>query len=246
MINYIYDGTFEGLLTAIYEAYYRRQQPENLYVEGNIQQNLLYDHIPIETDTQKAEKVYTAIREKISSAALRHVFYVFLSELEDAGTWIYRYLQFGWKVGRDVDRYISDERVFRIHEISRKVSFERHRMLGLIRFKQIGENIFYASYEPDYNITGLLAPHFAGRLADQNWIIHDVKRKHAAVYNRQEWIITDMEIDMPLPLSETEKSFQNLWKQYFHTVAIDSRRNPRLQRQYMPARYWRHLIEKQL
>ncbi len=246
MKNYIYDGSFEGLLTAIYEAYYRREVPEHILPDSHVQQSLLCENVRIETAPEKAEKVYKGIRQKISSAALRHVFYVFLSELEGIGTYIYRYLRFGWQVGKDIDRYLSDDRVFPIHDISRKVGWENHRMLGLIRFKQLRENVYYASFEPDYNITGLVAPHFARRLADQHWVIHDLRRNIAAVYNQTQWVLTDMKLQSPLDMSDRELNFQKLWKQYFNTIAIESRKNPRLQKQYMPMRYWRHLVEKQL
>ncbi len=243
MINYIYDGSFEGLLTAIYEAYYRYEKPENILANVNLQQNLLAQNIYIETDSSKAEKVYTSIRKKISPQALRHIFHVFLSECEDIGTLIYRYLQFGWKVGKDIDRYLSDDRVLQIHSISQKVAWEHHRMLGLIRFQKLDEKTYYAAYEPDNNITGLIAPHFSRRLADQHWMIHDLRRNIAAIYNQREWILTDMALDKPIETSEHEEKFQQLWKQYFKSIAIESRKNPKLQKQFLPMRYWRHLVE---
>jgi predicted DNA-binding helix-hairpin-helix protein len=36
----------------------------------------------------------------------------------------------------------------------------------------------------------------------------------------------------------------NLWQEFFDSVALSNRRNLRLQRQYMPTRYWKNLIEK--
>ncbi|WHH61021.1 TIGR03915 family putative DNA repair protein [Petroclostridium sp. X23] len=243
MLNYIYDGTFEGLLTAIYEAYYRRQVPEKIVSQHGFQQELLYENIYIETDDEKADKVYLSIREKISPQALQHVFYVFLSECDEAGTWIYQYLRLGWKVGRKVDMYEADDRVLAIHRMSRKVSGEAHRLLGLIRFRHVQGDIYYAPIEPDYNIIALMAPHFVKRFGAQNWIIHDIKRKLAAMYDQKNWIITDFIDNADMNFEETEVFYQKLWKKYFESIAIKSRINPRLQRRCMPARYWRYLIE---
>jgi len=245
MITYVYDGSFEGLLTAVYEAYYRRQEPDSITMSGDLQENLFMEYVFIETNPEKADKVYNSIRQKISFEALQNVFYVYLSEHEEAALWIYKYLQLGWKIGRDVDKALADERVLRIHNLSRKVSWERHRLLGLIRFKKLQDNIYYAQIEPDYNVIGLVAPHFAERLADQNWIIHDVKRGTAAIYNCLEWIIAEVNGSVPVTLDKEEPVYQNLWKQYFKSIAIQSKINPRLQRSYMPVRYWKHLIEKQ-
>ncbi|MGE4282884.1 MAG: TIGR03915 family putative DNA repair protein [Clostridia bacterium] len=244
MISYIYDNTFEGLLTAIYEAYYRRQVPEEIVPEEGFQEKLFCQNIYIETDEQKADKVYQSIKKKISPQALQHVFYVFLSEMDGAETWIYQYLKFGWEVGRKIDFYEVDDRVLRIHKISRKVGGECHRLLGLVRFRLLSGEIYYAPIEPDNNIVALLAPHFTKRFAAQNWILHDVKRGIAAVYNKEEWIITELNIDQTLKLEEKELFYQQLWKQYFHSIAIEDRVNPRLQKRCMPMRYWKYLIEK--
>ncbi|MBQ2881820.1 MAG: DUF4130 domain-containing protein, partial [Clostridia bacterium] len=43
--------------------------------------------------------------------------------------------------------------------------------------------------------------------------------------------------------SDADLIFADLWKQYYRTVAISSRKNERLRRQYMPRRYWKYLIE---
>ncbi|MFR0062773.1 MAG: DUF4130 domain-containing protein, partial [Megasphaera micronuciformis] len=42
---------------------------------------------------------------------------------------------------------------------------------------------------------------------------------------------------------EKERAFSSLWKTFYKTVAIDSRRNEELRRQNMPKRYWPWLVE---
>lgn len=241
-MNYIYDGTFEGLLTAIYEAYYRRQEPSGILKSENLQQSLFDECIYIETDIEKSQKVYESIRKKISLRALQHIYYTYLSDYIDSGTLIYRYLKLGFKVYGKIDSMLSDQRVLDIHNTSKKVSFERHRMLGLLRFKKVSDNLFYAAIEPDHNIVPVLASHFAKRFSDQNFIIHDLKRKHAVFYNTSEWVLTDF--DEVLPDSFDERNYERLWKEYFTSIAIKERVNPRLQKQFMPKRYWIHLTEK--
>ncbi|HBG76385.1 MAG TPA: hypothetical protein DDW86_05450 [Clostridiales bacterium] len=41
-----------------------------------------------------------------------------------------------------------------------------------------------------------------------------------------------------------ELELQQLWKQYFEGIAIRGRYHPGLQRQFMPRRYWKYLVEK--
>lgn len=244
MNTYIYDGSFDGLLTSIYEAYYRDEKPQEIVTEEDFQHNMFTNPIYITTDLQKAEKVYNAIRDKISNTALENVFYVFLSELEERGNWIYHYLRLGWKIGWKIDYYLSDNRVLSVHNIADKVKRERHRMLGLIRFRQLRNGLYYAPIETDYNIVGLVAPHFSKRMADQDWMIHDVKRNLAAIFNQQEWVITSVESMQELPVTDQELLYQQLWKNYFENIAIEDRKNSQLQKRNMPARYWKFLTEK--
>jgi probable DNA metabolism protein len=244
MINYIFDGSFEGLLSSIYEAFYRHETPNNILTRLPLQESLIDNNIVIQTDSEKAIKVNNSIREKISQLTLEKIYYSYLSELEFAATWIYEYIKLGFKTGPNVDLNLSDDRVLRVHKLSAKVTKETHLMLGLIRFKLLEENLYYAQMEPDYNILELIAPHFADRMADQNWVIHDVKRGVAAMYNQIEWVITDANTIQLPSFGEKELYFQNLWKQYFKSISIANRVNPKLQRKIMPARYWKHLLEK--
>ena len=244
MLYYLYDGSFEGLLTAVYEAYYRGDRLQGIVCRQNLQYNLLDEYIMIDTDEVKSDKVYRSIYEKISWEALQHVYHVFLAEAPDAGTLIYNYLRLGWKMGNKVDLHLSDDRVLGIHTISQRVEYERHKLMGFVRFRQVEGGIFYAPVEPDNNIVELLAPHFAERLADQNWIIHDVKRELAALYNKKDWVIADFNVGELPAITQEESEYQNLWKEFFNTLAIPSRINPKLQKQLMPRRYWKHLTEK--
>lgn len=244
MLNYIYDGSFEGLLTCIYDAYYRHDNPDRIIPEEILQLDMLDKSIYISTDMGKASRVYDSIVNKISQDALDNVYYAYLSEVQDSGKMIYEYLKLGWKMGVKTDLFLSDDRVLNLHKISRKVGVERHRMLGLVRFSQCRDGIYYSQIEPNYNILQLLAPHFAYRMADQNWIIHDIKRNMAAIYNMKEWILTGLELKDVPDMSLEEDFYQSLWKQYFKSIGITTRFNPKLQVRHMPRRYWSHLTEK--
>ncbi len=244
MLTYVYDGSFEGILTAIFEAFYRREEPDRILSEVGLQQDLLMRYVHIDTDAAKSDRVYQSIWQKISEDALKNVYHIFLSEEPDAGTLIYRYLKLGWKMGCKVDLHLSDDTVFKVMDINRRLGFEVHRLFGFVRFRQVEGGVFYSSLKPDHNVVELLAPHFAQRLSDQNWIIHDVRREIAALYNKKEWIVTEFSTnDIPL-VTEGEKKYSTLWKEFFKTLAIPSRTNPRLQRQLLPRRYWDHLTEK--
>ncbi len=246
MVVYIYDGSFEGILTCIYEAYYRKEKPDSIisgsYVQGGLADALIY----IETDAGKYEKVYKSIITKISSSALEDIYAVYLSEADDCAWLIYKYLRIGYCMGDRVRRFHTDDIVARVNKICRRVYLEKHKMLGFVRFSLVDENIYYSSIEPDNNILALIAPHFAHRYADQNFIIHDLKRKIAVVYNMENWHITDVIKSYEAKYLEEELTYRKLWKEFFKNICIESRKNIRLQRMMMPGRYWKHIHETNL
>lgn len=244
MLVYVYDGSFEGVLTAIFEAYYRKEAPGRILPEHCLQRDILASYIFIETDAVKSDRVYASIRRNISEDALKNIYHVFLSEDPEAATLIYHYLRLGWKMGGKVDLHLADESVFKIMDISRRVGLEVHRMMGFVRFRQVEGGIFYAPVSPDNNVVELLAPHFAQRLSDQQWIIHDVKREIAALYNLKRWIISEFTAGEIPRATEDERQYASLWKELFNTLEIKSRTNRKLQRQLLPRRYWDYLTEK--
>ncbi|HHV97404.1 MAG TPA: DNA metabolism protein [Clostridiaceae bacterium] len=245
MVCYTYDGSFEGLLTAIYEAYYRKEKPVKILQEENLQPSMLYTYIHIATDIEKSQKVYNSIMEKISEDALDNIYHVFLADREyERGTIIYNYLRLGWKIGRNIDLHLSDDRVMKVLKIRQRVEREVHRMMGFVRFSLVGGNIYYAPIEPDNNILPLIAPHFAERLSDQKWIIHDKARELAALYNTRDWLIVEADLGKIPIIDAGEKHYRDLWKEFYNSVAIKERYNLSLHKKLLPVRYWRNLTEK--
>lgn len=243
MLYYIYDGSFDGLLTAIYDAYYEKNNPAQIIPSNIFIDNFFIEKSAIQTDEIKSRKVHEAIIHKISREALTNIMYAYLSEDENAGIYILEYLRFGFKVGSVVDSYLADDRVHNIHRLVTKVTREKHLLLGLLRFRLLQNNIYYAPIEPHYNIACLMGEHFADRMADQKFVIHDVKRNYGVFYDGIKWFMSPIEINKGIKFHESEAFYQELWKQYFESITIKDRLNPKLQSNFMPKRYWKYLVE---
>jgi probable DNA metabolism protein len=242
MTVFLYDGSFEGFLSAVYEAYHGSTKPDRIVCADETTANLLETYRQIPADPVKADKVARAVRSRISEDSYILAFHAFLSCDADRAIMIYKYLRLGFILGQAVDCHLQEACVFAVQDMSRRVIREEHRLTGLLRFIQVRPELYYAAVTPDHNIISLLAAHFADRMADVDWIIHDTGRDTAAVYNRKEWVV--LAGMPPLPaLSDTRADCPALWRTYFQSVAIAERRNPRLQRGLMPARYWKNLTE---
>jgi len=221
-----YDGSFEGLLTIAFDSY--------------VQKEIVKTYV--QTDLEKANRILNGIINNISEQALHYIYNAYLScdSLKEIN--ILKYILNGFRLGPKIDTMLTLDYVFYVQNLSRKVWMETHRMKEFIRFAEYG-NILYATIEPDNNVVEIIAPHFVNRLTCENFVIHDKKRGIAALYNKQELVVTDIKnINLP-QISDKEALYEDLWKTFFNTIAVKERTNPRLQKQFVPKRYWNHMTE---
>ncbi|WP_298268664.1 TIGR03915 family putative DNA repair protein [Geobacter sp.] len=242
---YRYDGTFAGFLSAAARAREPGARPEAITDREPEQQGLFTAVVEVPTDRDRAEELYALIRRTLSPGALQTLRHAFHAGDPGREILIFRYLMLGLATGRDFDAMLAHPEVIPVWKLARAVGREAHRYKGLVRFRHLEGDVWYAALEPDHRILPLIAPHFAARFADQRWIIHDPRRGEAVVFDpaRREWAETPLEATGPLPLSAGEELFRNLWQRYFERLAIAERRNPKLQRQNLPLKHRRHLPE---
>jgi len=242
-LYYLHDGSFSGLMTAISESISVKTKPENFIQEDLPRNDLFGDYISISSDETKSDEMITNISDTMGDEALSNIMYCYLSNNENSGRIIYNYILFGMNTGRKTDLHLTDNSVMPVLDIVRKVKNEYRRLLGLVRFRLVENGLYYASIDPDHNIISLIAPHFARRMADQNWIIHDTGRKLAVVYDKKSWKHVEIEIINNPENSHQETFYRELWKNYFKNITISERKNPKLQKQFLPKRYWKNLTE---
>ena len=258
MVDYLYDGTFEGFLTCIYCHYYEKKA-SGIYRAENYQASILSDFQIVETEERKATTVYDAIEEKISSEDLRRVYRVFLSSDPQKENKLLLYIRLGFQKGPTISLLHSNPIVFDVQQCEKKVTVEMHRMKGLARFsalrnasdatsgsmpsQRMEKEILYCCIEPDHDILEIIADHFSDRLKSDPFIIHDKLRNKAVFAQGGNWYISGFtEKDLPI-YGQQEKEYRGLWKEYFETIAIQERINPKCQKRFMPVRYWKNLTE---
>ncbi|MFL0166932.1 TIGR03915 family putative DNA repair protein [Candidatus Clostridium helianthi] len=245
---YLYDDTFEGLLTSIYDAFYSNGSPPTS-IYGKSQTNtplLLGNIVEISTDINKFKKVKNAIINKINFLSLKKIYFAFLSNYEDKGIIIFNYLKIAFKLGPDVHDFLNLDVIRLVDNITKKVLNECHRFEGFIRFNQIEEKLLYSSIEPDNDILELIGDHFKNRFPREYFIIHDISRQKALIYNTNFYEIIDMDMETYEKLKFHNDEYTNLWKTYFKSTTIEERKNLKLQCRMMPKRYWKHILETKI
>lgn len=245
----LYDGTFDGLLSIVFDLYVRKEIPLKIIPENEYIFNMLDEVEVIETNEIKAKRIYDGIVKSISYTTLRECYYAFLSGntnniCENKEIEIAKYILHGFAIGSKIDNMLSLDYVLKVQKLRKNTFGEAHRLKGLVRLLEIGENLWYASIHPDNNVVENVGQFLMKRFPSQNIILHDKNRSIAFLYNTKEYAIIDMPDNAILPsITKNEKEFQGLWKTFFKTIAIKERTNSRLQMQYMPKKYWKDLVE---
>jgi probable DNA metabolism protein len=141
----------------------------------------------------------------------------------------------------------GDALVRRVCDAAYIVGNEIHRLMGLLRFNPGVDNIWLARCAPDHFILPSLAEHFTARFGDDPWAIIDEKRGLALVRQKGEDCSFGPLSSFPFLTAcvQVQDNWEDLWRHYHKTIFIENRKNPDLQRQLMPARYWKYLPEKQ-
>lgn len=250
---FFYDKTFEGLLSAVFDAYSRKTFPDRLLEEGSIVPLFTEESHRVDTVEEKTRRVWTALEKKISAQACNMLTHAWLSEEPGCDELIFRYICKNIDSRISIEMNFGDADVLKLFQTAKKVGHEGHYLRMFVRFQKAADDIFFAPVSPRYNALPLAVDHFRDRFSDQKWIIYDVKRHYGYYYDLrkvEEITLDDDEHLLGGKLDEEmmaadEKLFQELWKGYFKSMTIKERINPRLQRQHMPKRFWKYLTEKQ-
>lgn len=240
---YVYDGTFLGLMSVVFECYYRHVQPYDIEADINIQSSIMCEYYDIETDFIKAERVINAISEKISKKALTAIFHTFLSELLDREINILKFIKIGFKSGASVIHRLNFDCVAYVMNASKKISSEAHLYLGFIRFQKLSGGIYFSRIEPKGRILPLIITHFQNRFSDMPFIICDMTHSECIVFNGKEACIQNFKQIPNLHLDNNELHFQDMWREFYNTISIKERNNERYRMSSMPKRFWKYITE---
>lgn len=243
MNNYLYDGTPEGLVSAIASILDSGENPEETHLA--VRQDMLFEEgLFLRTDPAAAEALFERLRQRAPDAVYT-LWYFMMAEADGLETNFLRYIALAFEHGDRVNGYLTHADVKAVVATARKASRELHRMKGLLRFEQLRDGTWLARMEPDCNVIQPLARHFSRRLRAQEWFIYDARRRSAAHWNGSDLSFGTLEQFSRPELSPEEQAVQQLWQTFFKTIAIPERKNPRLQKSNMPAKYWKYLTEKQ-
>lgn len=242
---YRYDGSFSGLLTVVAHLLTHRIQPDAIGIDPPQQQNLFNEMTDIETDEHLVERLWPKLAARLTPGCIHRIRQVFLADHPEREMLICNYLLLAWEKGRRIGTMLAHPQVAPLWKLAQQVGREAHRYLGFVRFQEVNGRFYYAAIAPDHRILALIAPHFAARFSDQDWVIHDVRHGEGIVFDRRrrQWLLLPMAAEGTPEPTPTEELFQELWREYFTTLAIAERADKKLQQSKVPLKVRPWLVE---
>lgn len=242
---------FEDMMCCLYVAWAEglRIGHENISLrkEPILQQTLFDEYIHVDYNEEQFTKVVRSIQNKLSMQIYIDIYYVAMSKEEDALDTIYQYLRLGFRKGPSIRMSYTEPSVMRMMELRRNVGNEMHYFQEFVRFISPDSRIYISHIEPKNNVALLVANVFTERMPSENFMIVDDNRRFAVVHPRDGDIyiqlLTDGELKTLQQLEEMEDDYMDMWRGFFHAIAIEQRKNEACQRNHFPKWMRKHVTE---
>ena len=237
---FIYDGTYEGYLSAVFRAYLMR-------VEGDCMIRKKSFSLPLGryTEVETSYEYSQRVAKKLLLLGMDKVLYKAWLTSEDGIDdaillCINRAISCEYCVLNERNipyvRWVCDAAV--------RTGAEAHRFMQFVRFVKASETpaVYVADIEPQYYILPMLGNHFSKRFPSQLFIIRDRKFGKSLLWDTSMWYITEDTGILELDVSD-KSGFGEMWKGYFEAAAIPWRKNKKLQASFVPQRFRKYLTE---
>ena len=237
----LYDGTFEGFLSLVYEVYYKKLKPTKIY--KTLPNEILFEEIlEINSSKESGIKVLNAIKTKFPKEILEKILNIFMCDSKEFEMALLEYIVIGFKDSKQLYN-INNSCVFYLNNLEKELFRVTHKLTGFIRFEELEDKTLYAKIESKFNVVYFLGKHFLKRFNNQNFIIHDINRKLAFVKMQNDFSVQEVAFFDEPNYSSNEEKFQKLWKSFFSGVTINERTNLKLQTQMVPLLYRTYMSE---
>ncbi|MDL2300823.1 TIGR03915 family putative DNA repair protein [Lachnospiraceae bacterium OttesenSCG-928-D06] len=253
MVVYQCEDSIESIFTAIYDAYADKCDHADTRISLTDELLLFAEYQKVIPDNEKVRKVIRTLKKRFGEENYMTICFALASVSEEKAQAVYQLVVYGLRTncgyGHLFDN-LANEATHKVFTLARGASNENHHLLGFVRFMELENGIMFSKIGPKNNVLTFMMPHFVDRFPMENFMIYDENRDLFAIHPAgHDWyLISSEEIvteSICFNLSKQEHLYQELFKQFCHTIAIKERRNTKLQNNMMPLRFQEYMIEFQ-
>ena len=154
-VSYLYDGTQEGLLSAVFESYERHEIPDGIFAEFEYQPRLDESSYFVETSMERSCRVGACVERIAGKKALIAVLRAAASESPERGMVVYDFVRYAIesnRTGCSRSKMLDDltsPALSNLSRISRCVANEEEKMRQFVRFRHLESGIWFAECNPN-------------------------------------------------------------------------------------------------
>lgn len=183
----IYDGSFEGFLTVVFNAFQTGTESLEIQREQLGMQGLFQNQEKVVSHVGQARSVWEAIGKK-GSKQQRLVYFAFLSENPGREKVLWQYLYHllspaNVNCGNEVREYIS-----RLAGWCGQVDKEKGQLEFFLKFQRAECGLAFGLIRPTSNVLPLLSRHFRIRFKGEPWLIFDAVRS-TVLWNNEGYMV---------------------------------------------------------
>ena len=250
MIVYRCEDTLESVFTAIYRAYEEKRNHDDTLLCLTEDPILFAEDVPVAADEDRTRKVMGTLERRFGRDDCERLIMALASEDEEKAQAVYRTVVQGLRgksrPGHLFDN-LADRDIHKAFALARGVSTEVGHQRQFLRFQELADGMLFSRIGPKNDVIVFLMPHFADRLPIENFVLYDAIRNLFGIHpaGKPWYLLRGEEADRPegLRYSDREWQYQELFRQFCHTITVEGRENRKLQKGMLPLRFREYMVE---
>lgn len=183
-IYLIYDGTFNGFLTAVYFAFDKQLRIAGIQSKDAPQKELFTENRIIITNIDMAKSVWNTVSHT-NAVAMKSIYFAFLSETKGIPFLLYQYIR------KLVSKTSSDQKelpggsIRTIYNLAERVATKKKYLESFLKLESSKDGILFGVLDNMYDLLPLISRYFRIHHQDKDWLLYDHRRNYGLYYNKK-------------------------------------------------------------
>ena len=160
MLVFRYDKSFDGLLSALFDAYSMRAFPEALIGPGEPEPLFTERVHDVATDEAHAGRVWRGLERRLTARTRSMFVYAWHGEQPQGDLLMLRCLRRVFDEGGGVVADQADPDMKSLFQLALKVSHERERLKQFVRLQKAADGTYFAAVTPEHDALPLAVDYF--------------------------------------------------------------------------------------